>query len=34
MTPIFQAVLSGNKEICEYLIEEKKVDFNHKEIQN
>lgn len=34
MTPIFEAIYSKNISLCEFLIEEKKVNLHHLEIQN
>lgn len=34
MTPLFDAIYSGNIELCEYLIEDKKVNINHVECQD
>lgn len=34
MTPLFDAIYSGNIELCEFLIEEKKVNINHIECQD
>lgn len=34
MTPIFEAVIGGDLDLCKFLIEEKKVNLEHKEIQN
>lgn len=34
MTPLFEALISGDIEISKFLIEEKKVNIEHKEIQD
>jgi ankyrin repeat protein len=34
MTPLFEAVMSDNIELLEYMLEELKVNIHHKEIQN
>jgi exosome complex exonuclease RRP6 len=34
MTPLFYAVQSGNLEIMDFLVEEKKVDYEHKELMD
>jgi ankyrin repeat protein len=34
MTPIYEAIFSRNLSLCEFLIEEKKINLHHLEIQN
>jgi len=34
MTPIFEAVITGDFDLCKFLIDEKKINLEHKEIQN
>jgi ankyrin repeat protein len=34
MTPLFEAVICKNKDIVKFLVEEKKVNIEHKEIQD
>ncbi len=34
MTPIFEAVITGDFSICKFLIDEMKINLEHKEIQN